>query len=397
MKRLIFLVVSLLAISLVISQPAQANSSSTASKIVVLNPEEVINHDYFAVGDIVEIYGTVNGDVYAAGGQITINGTVNGDVIALGGQINLGGTISQNARIAGGQIDVRSNIGRNLSIGAGNVKIDPNAQLNGNLVIAAGNVEVNAPVAGDLTIGAGNVTITNQIGGNVTAGVGTMRLTDQASVVGDINYYSEQELSRSESATISGAVTQHLPQDFAAMDNLDQSEIIKAGDQVKEAFSSIITFIRIISLITQVILGLILVNFFPNFTLRTTNFIEKEPWKSLVVGIVAIIIVPIISLILFVTVIGIPLAALTLIFYFILAYFARIFFVYWLGARFLLGLKRKANKSITYLVGAGIFFVLTSIAIIGPITTILATFFGLGALLLANQKTYQSARKLKIF
>ena len=95
---------------------AQKDVAITGDR-VVLSAEEVIDHDYFAAGEIVEIYGTVNGDVYVAGGQLIINGTINGDLLAAGGQMSIDSTVPQNARIAGGQISVDGNIGRNLTIG----------------------------------------------------------------------------------------------------------------------------------------------------------------------------------------------------------------------------------------------------------------------------------------
>jgi hypothetical protein len=71
--------------------------------------------------------------------------------------------------------------------------------------------------------------------------------------------------------------------------------------------------------------------------------------------------------------------------------------MYWLGARLLDRMGRSADKTITLFIGIGLYYALSAIAIVGPITIFTATIFGAGALLLTNQRAYLSGRKLKIF
>ena len=49
---------------------------------------QVVDGDYFAFGETVEISGTINGDLYASGGQVVIDGRVNGDVLVAGGRVS---------------------------------------------------------------------------------------------------------------------------------------------------------------------------------------------------------------------------------------------------------------------------------------------------------------------
>src|SRR3990170_1896724 len=69
----------------------EAPSNMRSGENVSLGADEVINSDFFAGGNRVEISGTVNGDVYASGGQIIIDGVVNGDLLVAGGTINISG------------------------------------------------------------------------------------------------------------------------------------------------------------------------------------------------------------------------------------------------------------------------------------------------------------------
>src|SRR3989344_6424504 len=101
---------------------------------------EVIKEDYSAVGEVVEISGTVEGDVYVAGGQLFIDGTVDGDVLALGAIVNISGTVTQDVRVLGGQVVVSGEIGRNATMAAMNITFTESAQVKGNVVAGGANV-----------------------------------------------------------------------------------------------------------------------------------------------------------------------------------------------------------------------------------------------------------------
>src|SRR5262245_39250872 len=103
-----------LLISLLIAMPSdtgaeeqdQRMENGPLRKHVIVPAGQVINRDYFAFGEIVEISGTVNGDVYAAGAHVAVDGTVNGDLLAAGGTVAISGTVARDARVAGGQVTI---------------------------------------------------------------------------------------------------------------------------------------------------------------------------------------------------------------------------------------------------------------------------------------------------
>ena len=172
---------------------------------------QVVDGDYFAFGETVEISGTINGDLYASGGQVVIDGQVNGDVIVAGGRVSLSGTVSQDVRAAGGQVTIAGNVGRNLTVAGGNVEIASSAVVRGGVVAAGGSVDLAAPIGSAAKIAAGTLTIANRIDGNVEAAVGTLRIASKAEIAGNVTYWSGQEASVSEGARISGKIVRNVP------------------------------------------------------------------------------------------------------------------------------------------------------------------------------------------
>src|SRR5687767_13900949 len=97
---LILIPVIILLLCVSVSSYVYAEENSIPN--VYLSKGEIINHDYFAAGNTVNLSGTVNGDAYIAGGNVTVDGTVNGDLLAAGGNVTILGKVTGNVRTAGG-------------------------------------------------------------------------------------------------------------------------------------------------------------------------------------------------------------------------------------------------------------------------------------------------------
>lgn len=361
------------------------NSSSNEhpKKVVTLSKDQVVDKDYFAAGDVVEVSGTVNGDVYVAGGQILIDGTVNGDVLAAGGTISISGKVSQNVRVAGGQINISGEVGRNLTVGAGNLEISKDALLSGSVVIGAGNANISAPVAKDIKAGAGNLVLGNTVGGDIEAGVGELRLASDAQVDGKLTYWSNKSATISQDATVSGQIKHNLtpevkgpnPKDFA------------------KALISIAVFFKFISLVSSLIVGLLLIFLVPIFTQTVSENITKNPWSSLGWGIFLLIFIPIFAFALFVSIIGIPIAIILLLLYFASLFIARIYAIFWIGDFVVKRMDRKVGMGWTYIGGLVTYYLVTFIPGIGDLIGLFVLLFGLGAAMLTKRELYLSFRK----
>lgn len=400
MKK-IAVVVSLLLLS-VLSRPVQAQvpvplSIKSPEKIVTLGVNQTHQGDYFAAGENVIISGTVTGDVYATGGQILIDGTVNGDVLAAGGTITVKGKISQDVRVAGGQVMIGGDIAKNLTLLGGNLVISSDAKLGGNVVAAGGNLVINAPIPGDLKAGVGNLMITANVAGDVDAAVGQLTLTPKVAIKGDLTYKSDQKALIAGEATVSGTITQvTITPEKETKPVAPLLSLASFKQKFSESLGRIFTALFWVSLLGSLIVGYLLVHFFPNFTYDAITTIEDHPWKTLGVGFLTLLIMPILIILILVTVLGIPLGLILAVYYGIVLYLGRIIFAYWLGARFIHRLARMAGRGVTLGVGLFLFYLLGAITYFGPILTTCALLWGVGAIILAERKAYLAARKAKI-
>ena len=361
----------------------QDEESSKDLKLVTVPSGEVINKDYFAFGETVEISGTVDGDVYAAGGQILIDGTINGDLLAAGGKISISGNISQDVRIVGGQITIGGEIGRSLTASGGNIELTDSAVVRGSVVAGGGSILLASPIGREVMIAAGNLTVSNKVDGNLEAFVGSIRLTSKAVINGDLTYWSDSPASIDGNAKISGSVIHKTPPKPSL-------------EKVFGLLTGIYLLVTLISFISTLIIGLLFIYFYPKYNREVVSTLRKRPWASLGIGFLILVVAPIFLIIIFSTVVGIPLALILLASYLITIYLARIYVVFWAGVTIFERLGKRVHEGWALFVGLIIYFILTLIPVIGGIITFVVVLFGLGAAILTKKELYQTLRKQDI-
>lgn len=385
MRKVFFFLFTLFFSFLITTAPVFAEKQP---QNVTVNKDQVINGDYFAGGDTVTVLGTVNGDAYVAGGTVTFDGTINGDIIVGGGTVTINGT-AQNVRVAGGTITINGTIERNLTALGGTITLGENAKLTGSIVTAGGTITLLAPVGKGATIAGGTVTISNTIGGDVYAGVGQMTLQPQAKINGNLNYTSDQKLQIIEGATVSGKISQTIPE----KKQREQKEDVQKKTFLGLAGAAL--FFKLINMASMLILGLILIALAPVYVKRVAHGIANRPWLSLGVGVVALLLAPIIFIALLLTVIGIPLAFIFIVLFGILAYFAKLFVMYLIGEKIGTSINPRLHMAWFFIIGLIVYEVVVLIPILGWLIDLAALLFGLGSLLVQKKYLYNSLRKEK--
>ena len=386
MRKIVGLfIIPLLFLFLSASQVAArvAARDERSLKVITLPSDEVITKDFYINGgDVVEISGTVNGDVIVGAGQVTVAGTVNGDVLVAGGSIDITGTVSDDVRAVGGQINISGKVGRNITIGGGDIKINEGSEIGGGVVVGGGNVRLAGTIGGDVLIASGNVTLSGDIGGDAEIYAGTLVMTSNTKVGGDLVYTSEEEAVIDKQATISGKLLRKTAPALAVDANK------KAKSTMKDLFAFGFQF-KLVSFLSALIVGSILIRVFPKYTELTKSVLQDNLWKSLLYGFLFLFIAPFAIIILFITILGAPLAMFGIMAVGVLIYLSKIFMGYWLGAKIPLGDKK--NSYLSFVLGLAAFYLITMIPILGGFVSLIALFFGVGSGLLACREYYQKS------
>ena len=361
---------------------AEARSLQTSfSERAVLNPGQIVQGDYVAVGPRVEISGIVNGDLYVAGGQVLVDGVVNGDVLVAGGKVTLSGTVAQDARIVGGQVMVSGTIGRSATVAGGDVQLTPTARIGENLLSGGGNVQVGGHIGKDARIGAVRATLSSQIERDLAVAAGSVHLTSKATVGGKLRYWSEDAPSIDEEATVRGPIIRRpLPEGWSL-------------ENARRGIFGARILVVVVGFLSTLILGLVLVRHYPIFTRRVTATMRGRATTSLGWGVTALLVVPLVAISLLVTLFALPIGLVLLALYLPLVYLARVYAITCLGQFLFRRQSESGSLAGPFVAGLVLYTILSLLPIVGGLVTLLAMVFGLGAMLITKQEIVDVLRQ----
>lgn len=334
-KRFVLLFAALVVLATV-PAPVAADETRTGSSVVV-EEGETIDDDLTAFAGTVIVRGTVNGDVTAFSGDIHVEGQVNGDLTAFGGNVRITGTVSGDVDAAGG-----------------------------NVVVAE-----DARVGGQLEAAAGNVIIDGEVGEDARVGAGTITLGPSAVVGGDFVY--DGDLDRAESARIAGEVRQESSVGI---------DLGFTGPLVPNWVGWMYGFL------VNLVLGAVALLVFPRFSAGIADRATANPLRSGGAGLLLFVGIPILLVLLFISLIGIPLGLLGILVYALLLWFGYVYGAFAVGT-WALGVADAGGRWLALFVGLLIAGVVGFVPILGGIVQFLVLLLGLGALALGGRNRYQ--------
>jgi hypothetical protein len=179
-----------------------------SGETVTVEANQVLEGDFYAIGQTISLSGASEHDVYVAGGAITINAPVAEDLVILGGVVQVHGDVADDVRIVGGEVVIANPVADDVVVLGGTVHILSTATIGGDLIFFGGDVRVDGDITGALYGTGERVRIDAHVGGDVTVRAGdSLTLGDAADVAGNIAYKSRNELIRAQSAVVSGSIT----------------------------------------------------------------------------------------------------------------------------------------------------------------------------------------------
>ncbi|MGH2943973.1 MAG: hypothetical protein ACRDLN_14495 [Solirubrobacteraceae bacterium] len=250
--------------------------------------------------------------------------------------------------------DVEGNADGDRIVLVGSVLVDRD-ETAGDIVVFDGDVTIRGAVDGDVVVFDGDVAIRGNVRGNVVTFAGRALLGRRGRVDGDLVYGDKAPL-RAPGSVVDGKV-----------------EKVNFGDL------SIIGAIGIWIAMTVsfLVLGLILLFLAPKAGEAIARTAKARAPIAGLVGLLAFFLIPIIAVVAFVTVIGLPLG------FILLFAIVPLYAIAYLATALVAGrLILKKATVLAFVVGLVILQLLTLIPIAGGIVGFLAMAFGLGALLL---------------
>ena len=277
--RLVCLVAVLLVLT---ASPAAAADIRQGD--VTIATTETIDDDLYVAGQNIAINGTIHGDLVAAGNNISVDGTVTGDVIVAANTVAIRGQVGGSVRAVGGTIVLDGKVTNDLLVGGNDLTILSNGRVGRDAIVGSTNTTVIGQIGRDLQAGSTNVRIDGGVGGNMLASVDQLQLTDRATVGGSLRYTSKNEARIANQSSVKGSIERQTPQQGRA-------------PLVSGPAALVLEWLK--GLIGLLILGILVVFFFPGFSRRAGEALVHSPWLTLAIGALVLIGLPILSVIFF--------------------------------------------------------------------------------------------------
>ncbi|MBI4262413.1 hypothetical protein HY624_02710 [Candidatus Uhrbacteria bacterium] len=239
------------------------------------------------------------------------------------------------------------------------------APVRGDVIALARTILIDAPVGGSVRVVGETVTIRGSIGRALTV-IGNTLTVEKQATIGEYTWASVSQLNAE--GTFKGPVM-----------TPEKSEPVPYLTMIT---SPSFLFTRLIMLFGLYIVGLVLIMLARRPTAMTMSCMLSEPLKNMSWGMLGLIVTPIMCLILFGTVIGIPLALLTIVFWAAMVYCAHVLAALAIGFAIMHRIDPHHHfHSImwTLVVGGIVWTILTHIPVLGWFIELMGIIWALGA------------------
>lgn len=269
-------------------------SIRTANQVIVTE-DDTVTEDLYAVGGRTIVEGVVRGDLVVLTGEVIVTGTVEGDIIGLvGGPVRLGGEVGDSVLVAALRLETSGRIGGDVSGLIGEARVG--GEVGRDVLVVGGDADVTARVGRDVRAQAWQLTVDGEVGRDVVARVDDMALGDSARVQGDVTFRASDDVRLSPAAAVGGAVV--------------QAEVL--APVWAQALTRLLGWLSVLGFVAS---GVALFWLFRGTGARAVRVARQRPGRATLVGLAVLVLPPVVALPLFLSLVGLPVAVLLLLFW----------------------------------------------------------------------------------
>lgn len=356
--------------------PAAAQQFS-AGQSVRIAAGETHQGDIYATGELIEVAGRLDGDLVAAGQRVQTTGAINGDLFAAGRTVDIRGPVGDSARLAGEQVTVDAMIDGDLVAAGNRCHLFEDANITGGVTAACATLEILGTVGRDLRGGAGELTIEGHVRGNVQVETDRLVLGPGARIDGDLIYESRTPLSPEEVTRVGGTVR--------------FDEVVDDDGASDGATGGLLFWVWQTG--AALLAGILMVAVFRGLVPHLGGVLAGNATVGALLGFAAFLMVPAGAVVAMVTIVGIPIGIAALLLFVVALYAAKLPVAAWAGQRLLaLAGRPSASPYAAMALGIVALYLLFAIPLLGRLVWLVATWLGLGAIVLSGRGYLQTRR-----
>jgi hypothetical protein len=306
-----------LFLGLALASPAgAAELRSVDDGTVEIAAGERVDDDVFMSGDTVIVAGVVDGDVFAAGENVELTGEVNGNVYSAAERVTISGKVEGSVHAVGGTVTVNSKVDGSLFLAGGEVVLGKDAELSRDVYLVGESLRIEGALRRGLYAAAERADVVGSVARSIRGYAGHFSLASTGSVGGDLalTVPSEDRVRVEPGATVGGATRVEVDPEHEKRDFLHLGFYLAV----------------LAKALALLVLGLGAVALFPRLR-PSPPASSVEALRNLAIGLGVLVSVPVATVLIGVTVIGIPIAVVLGMIYVVLFYASTLVVAYFAG------------------------------------------------------------------
>ena len=319
-------------------------------------------------------------ELFAAGGEVEIDSHTSSAITVVGGDVSVQDVVTDRAIISGGNLEISGSVNKNLIAAGGRVDVEADTQVTGDVVLAGGDVRFDGDIGGDFIAAGGEVELSGTVGGNANIRASKIDLASGTSIAGGLTYSSPRELTLGPDVTVEGPIMREAWRG----DDDEFLEELGFGKIIALALTAMAATLAALFVFAAVVMAIFSTHFD-----KANGVIKAQPLQSFGLGVLLAIGLPTSAVILFVTIIGIPLGLFAIAAFAVLIGLGVIVVAYWAGLRIRELVKAGGEAPTMWprlgwmLAGLVAFGIVGLIPVLGNLVQFLSIVTGLGAFVIA--------------
>ena len=269
-------------------------ASIVTTDIFIVREEQPLDEDVYVTSVSGRVEGIIDGDLTIFTGNLIIAGRVTGSVTVFSsGSVVLEptGRIDGSLRGAAASVTIDGRVGDDVFLTSPSVVIEETGSVGRDAVIFGGTGRVEGSVGRDVRGRTIRLVVDGSVGGDLDVATQKLEFGPQADIDKDVLYRSPVEASIADGASIGGTVTR-LP---------TQSNFV---------YGIMLALANIVGFLGFVVAGIALLWAMRRSGSRAVGAVLTRPVRSLLVGVLSVVVLPAIIAVLAITLVGLPLAFL---------------------------------------------------------------------------------------
>jgi hypothetical protein len=336
----------------------------------------IIDDDLIVACGTLQSEAVVKGDLISASNRFVQSGIVEGSIIAGAKDIDISGQVNGSVRGFAQNISIDGKVNRNVIGFCATLNVKPDADIGGDLTAFCGELNLDGNVGKGLRGSVGTLIISGTVNGSVSIKADEVTLMPTAKILGDFKYKGKKQAKIETGAMVRGQT-------------LWTKKEAKKEEKAKGIFTVKSLVTESLFLLALMVTGIVLTLIFKKNARQAKSAVTGSFLKSLGWGFVFMVCIPIAIVILIITVIGIPVALISLFAYAILIYVAKLPVATALGEKIIKALGKEGEPSLigSMLLGLVVLTILLNIPYLEWMIYFVVIFTGFGAILISCRQS----------